>query len=420
MQYLNSLFKFPGHINLWGSKVSFALLGIVLLFLFVAPNVSQAQVNNKKDLKRKRRALTARIKTTSDLLESSRKNKEAALDRLVAFQKQIEQREKLIKLLDIEIQQADESVERTRLVLGSLQQTVDTLSDTYNKMLRASLRNKLLKNKATFVLSAKSLSESFRRFRYVRRFAESRKRQLELIDKTKASLATKIKRLDTVRRKKLEFVLNAKQQNALLDKEIETKNKIVEELKKDENSLKLKLKKQTKQKEELDKTIAGAIENNAKKDVALSSKNVRSEKKELSTDFKRFRGKLPWPVKSGYVSKPFGKRKHPTLKKVFINNNGVDIMTQKGAEVKAVFEGKVVGMQKVPGYNTMIILQHGDYYTVYSNVVEVKVKVGARVGSLDKLGNVAEDKLTGNSELHFEVWKSKTTKNPKRWIKGLD
>ncbi len=140
---------------------------------------------------------------------------------------------------------------------------------------------------------------------------------------------------------------------------------------------------------------------------------------ELSGEFASNRGKLPWPVDKGYVSKPFGRQAHPTLKRVEINNKGVDIRTDPGAAVKCVFEGEVVGLQQVPGYHTMIVIQHGDYYTVYSNLTDVRVKQGARVGTRDILGVAAVDAETQVSEVHFEVWREKATQDPRGWVRGL-
>ena len=164
---------------------------------------------------------------------------------------------------------------------------------------------------------------------------------------------------------------------------------------------------------------AGGAPASAKTEDDVAPARVRSDDYAaagLASDFRRNRGRLPWPVARGYVSKPYGTRTHPTMPKVKINNNGVDIRTDRGAAVRAVFEGQVVGLQQVPGYHTMVILRHGEYYSVYSNLVDVAVKPGARVGTADVLGAVAVDADTDVSELHFEVWRGRETQDPGRWV----
>lgn len=136
-----------------------------------------------------------------------------------------------------------------------------------------------------------------------------------------------------------------------------------------------------------------------------------------SADFRRQRGQLPWPVQSGFVSRGFGRQKHPTLKNIEITNNGIDIRTDENAEVKAVDAGRVAGVQFIPGHNYTVVIQHGDYYTVYSNLADAEVEKGNEVRAKQLLGHVSPNNITGMTELHFEVWREKERLNPSSWIK---
>jgi murein hydrolase activator len=151
-----------------------------------------------------------------------------------------------------------------------------------------------------------------------------------------------------------------------------------------------------------------------------SRKNVKPsatpESAISSKEFQNNRGKLPWPVSNGVITGHFGRQPHPTIQSVEIVNNGIDIRTEVGAPVRAVFEGTVVGTQFIPGYDYMVILKHGEYYTVYSNLEEVSVKKGDEVSIRQSIGKVSTDRKSNTSEVHFEIWKEKTRLNPQDWV----
>ncbi len=136
-----------------------------------------------------------------------------------------------------------------------------------------------------------------------------------------------------------------------------------------------------------------------------------------SRGFSARRGQLPWPVDDGFISRSFGRQKHPTLKNIEITNNGIDIRTEESATVRAIYEGRVAGVQFIPGHDYTVIIQHGDYYTVYSNLGETSVSKGDQVKSRQQIGHVSNNTITGASELHFELWNQKERVNPAGWIR---
>lgn len=423
-----------------------------LLVVVLLGGVGFAEAQSQKQLEEQRTRLTREINETSRLLKSSNKSREAALDRLVVLQRQIVQREKLVVLLRLQIAHADSSVGRTTRVLSSMQADVDTLGAEYGRMARAALRQGFLDDRLAFLLSSDSFSEALARTRYLRQYDENRRRQLDLIQMTRSALQNKVDKLDDIRAEKEDLLGAELTQQNILEESLADKNSLLESLGDDEERLRRELAEQTKDKNQLDRAIGDVINKSAelrkterlaqerKEAKALAAERKRAASKtpsasvepvkpkvpvvtsnnystSLSRDFIKNRGRLPWPVDGGFISKPYGERAHPTLKSVKVRNNGVDIRTDPGATVKAVFEGEVVGLQAVPGYNYMVILQHGDYFSVYSNLVDVRVKSGARVGTADVIGAVATNATTNTSELHFEVWKERKTQNPAGWLK---
>ena len=377
------------------------------------------------DTETRRAALTARIEATARLLASARTDGEAALDRLVGLQRQIAQREELVGLLRLEIAHADSSVGRTAAAVAGLERDVELLTGEYGRLARAALRQHLLESRWAFLLDADSPGDAFRRVLVLRRYDEHRRRQLTLIGATRDALAGKVERLETVRARKAELLDAELAQRGLLDAELAEADELVAALRGDASRLRGELREQRAAREALDAAVAGVISEAGRAAEARvyaegDATTAEAYTSALAADFAGNRGRLPWPVADGFVSRPFGVRPHPTLARVEVNNNGVDIRCAPGAEVRAVFEGEVVGRSAVPGYHEMVVLQHGgDYYTVYSNLATVAVAAGARVGTADVLGEVAVDAATGTSELHFEVWEGTGARDPGAWVRGM-
>jgi len=140
------------------------------------------------------------------------------------------------------------------------------------------------------------------------------------------------------------------------------------------------------------------------------------EARALSNKFESNRGKLPWPVNKGYISKRFGKSKHPYLKYIETNNNGIDIATKKNAAVMAIFNGEVANVLFNPGFQAAVIVKHGKYFTVYGNIKEAIVKTGDKVATGQKIGVVYTDETQNKTEVHLEIWNGSKKMNPSYWV----
>ena len=405
-----------------------AAAAVLLVLAQAAPAQSTAE------LQRKRRALGQQIATTNRLLASSAADRSAALDQLYGLQRQIAQRDELIEVMRLQLTRAEESLGRTDAVIASLEADLATLRGEYGRMARAALRQNLLSNRLSYLLSAESINDAFLRARYLRRYDENRRRQLELIARTRASLTRKLDRMADLREERGSLLAEEEEQQALREGELARANDLIASLNGDRARLRRDLARQRRERGRLDDAIAAVIaeakDREDRRRAAQAAGRAAAQASEanapaaraddyntpLGTDFRSTRGRLPWPAE-GYVAKPFGRQAHPTLEKVEVDNHGVDIRTDPGAEVRSVFEGEVVGLQQVPGYHAMVILQHGDYYTVYSRLTDVRVKLGGRIGTRDVLGRAAVDPETGASEVHFEVWRGKGAEDPVGWLR---
>jgi septal ring factor EnvC (AmiA/AmiB activator) len=383
--------------------------------------------NTREELEEKRKQLLDEIELTSRLLKQTRDNRQATYSTYVTLQRQINRRLKLIRTMQQEVLLLLENVQRTTDVVAALTEDIDRLRNEYGEMVRRAYRQKLTHSDWLFVLSARSFNEAFQRWQYLRQYDRYRQKQARLILDTQETLLNKIGSLEERKKQKERLIEWEQRQSELLGLEISAKNRILEELKGDES----RLKRQLTNKEKAAAKLTAAIEKIIREEVAkaeaarkkaaeartnVSPSSAPSEAAVLSSDFKNNQGRLPWPVQNGVITGVFGRQPHPTIKSVEIVNNGIDIRTDHGAAVKSVFEGTVVGTQFIPGFDYMVILQHGEYYTVYSNLEEVNVRKGQKVSVRQTIGKVNIDRKTNTSEVHFEIWKEKTRLDPSKWV----
>lgn len=403
-------------------KKAFLLIGC--FFLFATISIGQ---NSRIELEEKRKQLLKEIEQTTRLLKQTKKSREATYSRFVTLQRQISRRLQLIETLQAEVLLILENVERTTGAVQALSDDIERLKSEYAIMVRHAYRQKLLHNEWLFVLSATSFNDAYRRWQYLRQYDRYRQKQAQLVLDTQQTLLDKIESLEKRKQEKEKLLAAEERQSEMLGLEISAKNRILEELKGDENRLALQIKSKEKAARKLTSAIESVIktemEKARKEEKATANVNVspssggKSNSTNLSSGFHQSQGVLPWPVREGVITSYFGRQQHPTIKSVEIVNNGIDIRTDQGTQVQAVFEGTVVGTQFIPGFDYMIILQHGDYYTVYSNLQEVKVRKGEKVKIRQSIGIVSTDRKTNTAEVHFEIWRGKSRLNPTDWVK---
>jgi septal ring factor EnvC (AmiA/AmiB activator) len=431
------------------NKVLFLLL--LVLSCMVAPGTAWGQ--SKKDLEEKRKKILRDIETTQRMIKKTARTKEATYDRYIALQSQIQSREALIQTLEAEIQETEEGISRNQQVINSLSVDVNRMREEYGQTVRNAFRRKTLSSPLLYILSAESLNQAFRRWLFLRKYDERRKEQAEAIRFTQEMLSRKNSGLQETRVEKAALLESVQGQKLTLSQELTEKDVILKDLNKDEARLKSDLEKKRAAHEALNTAIEAIIQEEVRKRIeearskpkpvaeAAPKESARAPEKsteskvikpsepaktpEISTgtadnltlNFQKNKGRLPWPVESGFVSRGYGKQRHPTLKNIEITNNGVDIRTEEGASVRSVADGKVAGVQFVPGHDYTVILQHGDYYTVYTNLSSTSLSKGQEVKSKQTIGQVSTNNITGTSELHFEVWQQKERMNPSLWIK---
>lgn len=397
---------------------------ITVILLFYIPLLIFGQ--DRKVLEEQRKQLIEEIEQTSNLLANAKKDKKAALDRFFVLQRQIKKRQQLINTLKKELEITDASILRVDDVITFLSNDIDRLKEEYSQMLRIAYRHRKSQSFLVFLFSARNFNDAYRRWQYIRQYDRYRKRQADVIVATQESLRERASSLVARKEEKQKLLASSVRQQSLLSAELKEKDAILSSLKENEAQLADVLKKQQADHQALNDAIEKIIvaEMTKRRKAARSSEALAKRKEDsdlaggkavasnLVTNFGKNKGRLPWPVQEGIITKNFGTQPHPTLKGIKISNNGIDIETNQGATVFAIFDGEVVGVQFIPGYKTTVILQHGQYYSVYSNLEDTFVKRGEQISASQRIGKVGGEK----PELHFEIWREKQRLNPVHWV----
>jgi len=264
-----------------------------------------------------------------------------------------------------------------------------------------------------YVLAAEDFNQAYKRIQFVKEYSEYRKNQIGLIKSVQEAINDKLVNLEMVKTQKESLISEKNTETKKLSGEKQQQANEITKLQAQEQDLKKKLAAKRKEIQRLDQEIRKAIER-IQKQTAAKGITLSPAEQIVSDQFGGNKGGLPWPTESGVVSLGFGPYKHPTG--VTLENSGIEITTQKGATVKSVFEGKVVQIINLPSGTKAVLLQHGLYFTLYSNLKEVYVVTGNQLKRKDVLGVVYTDPDDNISIVHFEIWKEFTKMNPAQWL----
>ena len=399
----------------------FFLLALFFIFLF---SFSQ---NKKNKLENDKKKIEDEIIYTNNLIDKTNKNKQISINQLVIINNKIKKREQLISFLKNEISSINNKIDFNNKKIKDLSDELSSLKKEYAKMIYYAFKNKNSYDRMMFVFSSKDFNQAYQRMKYFQQYSSYRKLQASLIKSTQEEINNKTDELKTQKEKKIEIQLQEKKEKNTLFQDKNDQNETLKKLKQKEKKLRKDLRNKQKAANKLKKTIENIIAAEMKKVAEMkkaaekktSTKTYTStpEDIELSKTFSSNKGKLPWPTETGIISSTFGEHPHPVLKRIKTKNNGIDILTNEGEKVRAVFDGVVSSILSIPNLNTVVIIKHGEYLTVYSNLSKVYVERGERVKTKQNIGIIYTNKSESKSELNFQIWKGQQLQNPAYWIK---
>jgi len=410
------------------------------LFLAFAMMLQSLPAQSKKELEKQRKKTEEEIALTKKILRETKNKKQQSMREIVTISRLIEKREELISTINSEIAYVNNDVEDKKTEIDNLNSQIDLEKKNYAKALVQSYKNKKVYNNSLYLFAAKSFNQLFLRFRFSSYLNAAQEKFLFRINEKKSEMETKLQELLGLKISKEKLAKNKQSEVKELEQDKTAKNKVVIALTGKESELKAKLEKQKRAKENLNaqinaiiaKEIAAArkkaqeakggktapAEGKGKTDGeknAARTPGVTPEVKQLSDNFAANKGKLPWPVEKGFISERFGTHVHEKLDQVTIQNNGIDIQTSAGASARCIHKGTVTAIIFIPGMGKAVIVNHGEYYTVYSKLKDVSVSQGQTVAFKQTIGSIAEDE-DGATEIHLEIWYNQDKQDPGLWL----
>ena len=394
------------------------LVGLLLL-VFVSFNLFS---QNREDLRIQQKRIEGQINYLGNLLKISGKDVRQNLNKLSLIDKQIVNQETLIKNLNLQNVKTREQINFHLEEKNKLEERFSTLKEEYAVVLMSYAKTRGAYNDWMFILAAENLNNIYKRYVYLSQYGDYRKSQASEI----RQMADRIQIvIDSVEIEKLE-------QEKLLNRESdelgglnELKSQrlvLLNEIKKKQSELLEKLQiieaKEKSVKAEVVKYIKQDRVARNNKEAVVKSTNSSNKNEILNRVFEATKGKLSWPVKKGVIVKRFGVYHPANMREITLRNDGVDIQTSKGADVISVFKGNVVKIVSVPGLNKAVLIQHGDYYVLYSNLKYLTIKLGSKVEMGQKLGKVYGESTEDNTAIiKFQVWKNQEKLNPEKWLR---
>lgn len=379
-----------------------------------------AAAQNKADLQKERDAIQAKIATTEKLLNQTASNKQDALVQLRLVNERMSLREQLIRHHQSEIRAIERSMTNADSEIRALEGHIVAMKDEYARMIQAAYKHSLGHNPWMYVFAAEDFTQAVIRFQMLQSYSSLRKEQVEQIENSQLALAENRQSL-AAKRAELEGVLaDVRKERSRLESDRTQRQALVASLKGEESRLRAQVQKAEAEKKRLNDAIRKIIEAELKAERESSAGEfaLTPEGKIVSAAFERNRSALPWPVVRGVLTGKFGRQNHPTLPGITIDNNGIDISTEAESSVLSVFSGTVSSSFEIPGAGYTVILSHGAFRTVYSNLESVQVTKGEQIEAGEKIGRVRSS--NGQSILHFEVWRvqgnNQTPQDPSQWL----
>ncbi len=358
-------------------------------------------------LRKKQKELEEKINFTEKLLESTKTDESNLTNNLSLLERKIEYRKDLLNNIQIQLSQLDAEITTTSKEIEILKAEIEHQKEQYRRMIRQAYKMRSSQASLVFILSSESFNQANKRAEYLNQLKKYREDQIKKIELSIEELNAKLALLESKKAEKQNLASSKVDEQKKYVKDREKQKSSIEILKSKQQQLQDELAAQKKKSREIQNAINAAIN---KEILAEKKKNnnkppTLEDTKEVTLSNKGFeanKGKLPWPVKKGEITKGFGKQPHPVHINVYTYNNGVDITTVKQSTVRAVYDGEVTSVIVIPGAGKAIIVKHGSYRTIYSNLQETYVKSGDKIVAKQEIGALLVNS-SGNSEVHFEI-----------------
>jgi len=398
---------------------------IIVLLLLSIPSFSQSK--KQQQLEEERARLKEQIEQMRELLADNKLKERSVLDEVETLNSQISIRENLIKITNQQANLLTREVNTNLKKIQAYRKELIVLKKDYARMIVKSYKSKSQQSKIMFLLSSSDFAQAYKRLQYMKQYNEYRKEQADQIQKRAEELLVLNKELSQRKKDKEELLKENREAQQRLSEEKKQQQVLMASIRKKEGTYKKEIKKKQEKANAIDKAIEKLIreaiakankkagKKAAKKGTAATF-SLTPEDKKLADGFTSNKGKLPWPVGTGKLTKRYGQQPHPTLPNIKINSSGVEIETRPGEKARAIFEGEVMAIQKLKGAGRLVQVRHGNYITVYYNLESITVKEGQKLTTKQNIGQVRTNPATGRAIMKFLIFQNAKKQNPQIWI----
>ena len=389
--------------------------------LFIYSTSCNAQSLNQKDLELKRISLAKEINNIQKLINRSKDERKLVVENIENLNYKLDLQNEVIKITNNELNLISASIQNNQEAINRLKKSQKILKDQYAEMILRSYKTRSKTGKLMFVFSSANFQQALKRIQYFKQYSEYQNKQLQKIANNTEQLIIMGDNLSKEKNLQLKLISDNQNIKNNISQELSNKNNLLNFISKNQTKyvreIKLKQQKTAKIDKEIEKIIARAIaESNRKKNTSSKLFALTPEAKLLSNNFISNKGKLPWPVQKGYVSLKYGKQPHPIVKTATIQSNGIRIITASSQKARTIFNGTVYRIISSKNGSKTILIQHGNFFTVYKNLSNIYVNKGDKVFTKQEIGLIMTNKNTGQTILSFSLFKDNKTENPLFWI----
>jgi len=400
---------------------------IVCFLLLISTSVTWGQEEDRqRKLEAQKERLQEEIRAQEQLLQKEKKKERSVATVVVQQTVKINLQQKLINTTAKQAKVLGNSMYINQINVNHLKKDLKILKEDYSEMIVKSYKSRSEQSKAMFLLSSENFLQAYKRAQYMKQYSNFRRMQGEEIKAKTIDLEKYNTKLLVQKQEKVKLIAESEKQKQELEKEKQEQQKLLNSIKKDKNKIIADIKKKQRESKAIERQIDRLI----RESIAAANKKVGNttntttfvltpEAKELANDFKLNRGRLPWPVEKGLLTKKFGRQPHPLEPSIMIESSGIEISSEKGAKARSVFAGEVSDVQMAANGTATIMVRHGDYTTTYSNIGRVFVKKGDKISTKEVLGEIHFNAFTGKAILKFLIFQNTTKLNPQSWIVNM-
>lgn len=410
---------------------------LLSLIFICMTSLMWSQESQQEKLEARKAQIQKEIRENEKLLQSVKKKEKSAINVIVIQSNKIKLKEKLINTTEKQTKLLGNDMYVNQVKINKLKKELEILKADYAQMIVKSYKSRSEESRAMFLLSSENFLQAYKRAQYMKQYTNYRKMQGEEISSKSNQLLDYNGRLNVQKTAKQKLIAEKEKERLSLEKEKQEQERLVSSIKKDKNKLQADIRKKQQEARSIDKQInrivreaiaaanrkaalerAKANPSAPVSKVAVSSSKIEltPESKLIADNFRANRGRLPYPVEKGFISLGYGDQPHPVFTTLTIHNSGVEITTEQGSNARAVFGGEVTSVIVLSPLNRAVMIQHGDFFTVYQNLSSVSVSKGDKVSIKQSLGRVRTNNETGKTVIKFLILQNTTYNNPQSWL----